>query len=319
MRLSFLDLQIEALSTTSHRALCEVAPYYEALTGEPWDLRVHYALPHYHALGKRFTIGKLFEGGGSEAFYQLDGFDAGPNGRTYDPPIDLSDASGLYFTCDYENFRSEDVGWGIGDQEMCVALLLVEADVILEMTVPITDGVVTIDDDLVRYLSGSCLVVGAPKGAQQAPPTREEIEAPLYVPPVDPADADVPPVPACVDVPDAVEAIDDTSLESLRTSLFAPACSFAACHGAAASAGLDFTAEDLQAELLEHEPVTSGGMPLVTPGNAQDSWLHRVLADCEPMRLDGTIASHMPLDAPVLLDPALVNGVREWINAGAQP
>jgi hypothetical protein len=187
---------------------------------------------------------------------------------------------------------------------------------LLETTVPIATFVGE-DENGVKHRSGECLTIGVPKSGQQQPPTAAELAAPLYVPPVDPDDAELPPVPACRDAdPTAAPAVEPT-LAALRASLFAPSCSYADCHGAATASGLDLVAEDLHTELLEHEPVTSAGIPLVVPGDPDGSWLYRVLAECSPADGNGSGSRHMPLNAPVLLDDAIVASVRAWIEAGA--
>jgi hypothetical protein len=312
MRFSFLDLRIEPLGETRHTADCSIGPVLAAADPLGPSLRVHYALPHFHALGNYFSVAEV----GSPPLFELDGFDADANGRVFDPPVQLADPAALRFECGFDNFRSEPVGWGIGDQEMCVMLLLVESNVIIETAVPSSMPVYV--EDEITYVTGDCGVLVSPKSPSQGPPTVDEITAPLYVPPVDPEDADIPPVPACVDANVDAEPWEDHSIEALRTGLFGPACTFGACHGAAAAGGLDLTVEDLVPALLEHEPTTSGGIPLVVPGDPAGSWLYRVLSECAPMRADGTIASHMPLNAPVLLDDAAIASVHAWIQDDLQ-
>jgi hypothetical protein len=173
------------------------------------------------------------------------------------------------------------------------------------------------DEDGVRHVSGGCLTIGVPKSGQQSMPTDDEIAAPLYLPPLDPNDAGVPPVPECRDADRSVPAGIEPTLAALKANLFAPACSFSACHSASAAGGLDLTAEDLHAELLEHDVVANISRPLVEPGDPDGSWLVDLLTKCEPADDDGNVLPHMPLNAPVLLDAALVNGVRAWIEAGA--
>jgi hypothetical protein len=87
------------------------------------DFDVYYVLPHYHELG---TGMRLAVAGGSMNGTPI--FDSGsaygePWGRGYDPPFAVRGAAGLGISCFYENPRSERVGYGTGDQEMCVTLL----------------------------------------------------------------------------------------------------------------------------------------------------------------------------------------------------
>src|SRR5262249_8511450 len=58
-----------------------------------------------------------------------------PSGKAYDPPIDLSGATGLRFGCEYDNPRNEEVRWGFGDQEMCEGLGFVDSKVQFESTI----------------------------------------------------------------------------------------------------------------------------------------------------------------------------------------
>lgn len=61
-----------------------------------------------------------------------------------------------------------------------------------------------------------------------------------------------------------------------------PACTFSACHGKTAIAGLDLLAADLHAELMNHDVVTATDLPLVTPGDPDNRWLYQVLSRCDP-------------------------------------
>src|SRR5690606_30350507 len=128
--------------------------------------------------------------------YRLDGFNAEANGKTFDPPLELGDARGFRFTCGYDNWYDQDIGWGFGIQEMCVMLGMAEADLLFDGSVLSGSRVVDVVDG-VRMYEGSCLVLSYAKHADQGPPTPEEIEGPLYVPPVDPTDAGIPAVPTC--------------------------------------------------------------------------------------------------------------------------
>ena len=44
-------------------------------------------------------------------------------GQTFDPPVRVTGATHLGVTCEYENPRATKVGYGTGDQEMCVSLI----------------------------------------------------------------------------------------------------------------------------------------------------------------------------------------------------
>jgi hypothetical protein len=316
MRLSYLDLTIPAQKRSRHSSSCDLRTYYEGYTGEPYDLKLHYALPHYHSLGDYFDLRMVGGAQDGETLYQLEGFNAEANGKTYDPPIDLALGNGLAFTCGYDNFRSEDVHWGIGDQEMCVMLLLVESQLLMDGSVISASHFVDQHDDIADY-EGSCLTLGYRKSADQGPPTETEIDGPFYLPPVADNDVDLPPVPVCEDADHDAKPLAARALADIRANLFAPACSFSACHGAGGAAGLDLTTPDLHAELLGHQVQAATAMPLVAPGDPDGSWLYRVLSQCDPTDDAGHVVAHMPRNAPVLMDDQLIATVRAWIEAGA--
>ncbi len=318
MRLSYLDLTIPAQKRSRHSSSCNLRPTYEGYTGNPYDLKLHYALPHYHSLGDYFDLRMVGGPSDGEMLYQLEGFNAEANGKTYDPPLDLSVGDGLAFTCGYDNFRSEDVGWGFGDQEMCVMLLLVESQLLMDGSVLSASHFVDQVDDVAMY-EGSCLTIGHAKNAEQGPPTQAEIDGPFYLPPQLDDDADLPPVPVCEDSDPSAAPLDEVTLANIRATLFAPACSFSACHGAGGAAGLDLTTPDLHAELLGHQVTAAVSSPLVVPGDPDASWLYRMISQCEPTDDAGNVLAHMPRNAPVLMDDALVATVRAWIEAGAMP
>ena len=315
-RLSYVDLDIPARAQSHHTGDCDFATRHESITGEPLKLQLHYVLPHFHGLGNHFD---LTVSGGSrdgESIYRLDGFNGEPNGQTFDPPLDLDDARGLRFTCGYDNWTDQNVGWGFGNQEMCVMLGLAEADMIFDGTVLSGSRIVDVVDG-VRMVEGACLVLSYPKHADQGPPTPEEIEGPLYLPPVDPASAGVPPVPPCRNADPSVAPSIEPTLAALREQVFVPACTFSSCHGQGAIAGLDLLRSDLHTALLDHTVVANVDLPLVAPGDPEHSWLYRLLSECNPTDDAGNPVPHMPRNAPILLDDDLVAAVRVWIEAGA--
>lgn len=195
-------------------------------------------------------------------------------------------------------------------------LLLVESELLMDGSVLSASQLVGVEDDVQMY-EGGCLIIGYPKSGAQGPPSEAEIAGELYVPPVAPGDVDLPPVPVCVDSDPEAAPLDDVSLATIADTLLRPACAFSACHGAGGAAGLDFLATDLHATLLDHDVQANTTLPLVAPGDPDGSWLYRVISQCEPQDASGAIVAHMPRNAPVLLDDALIATVREWIAAGA--
>lgn len=313
LRLSYIDLEILAQSEVRFRGHCNAATLYEGSTGNPFDLKLYYVLPHYHYLGNYFDLSILGGPRDEESIFRLQGFNADANGRSFDPPIDFTGAQGFTFTCGYDNWRNVQVGWGIGDQEMCVMLGL--ADSALLMDGSVADGDFVDQEDGIPIHQGDCTMLGLPKNEAQSMPTPEEIEGEMYVP-----ESDVeglPVVDDCADTPADADPQLAPTLSSIRDTLFASSCQFSSCHaGANAVAGLDLRAEDLHAELLGHQmQLTETDLNLVEPGDPEASWLYRAIAKCDPAG-DGT-EPHMPLNAPELVDPRMVAMVREWIAAGA--
>lgn len=314
MTLQYRSLDIPGEQESRFTGSCDLNAAHALATLKPLSLRLHYILPHYHYLGNYFDVTVIGGELDGQSVYQLNGFNGEGNGKTFDPPLELPGATGIRFTCGYDNWRNTPVRWGNGDGEMCVMLALVEADAVMGATVDSYNQLVGVTDGILEY-TGACLAGALAKRPTQGPPDQEERDGPLYVPPVDPDDADLPPVPACEDIDPAVAAEAPVSLASIRDTIFRPSCTFSACHGKTAIAGLDLEAADLHAELLGHR--TAAGEPLVVPGDPDASWLYRALSQCEPERPDGSVAPHMPLNAPFLLDASLVQKVHAWIADGA--
>jgi len=317
LSMQYHDLHIPPTTESRFTADCDLAtPYWLATAGDPLWLRLHYILPHYHYLGNYFdvtVVGGLLDG---QSVFTLDGFNADANGLTFDPPLDLPGATGLRMTCGYDNWTSNNIVWGNGEGEMCVMLALVESDMVIGASVDIGNHIVGVDED-VQLNEGLCIGLAIPKADTQGMPTEQEVLAPLYLPPLDPDDQGLPPVPECHDADRSAPVEAPATLTSLKETIFAPGCSFSACHGQSAAGGLDLTAADLHGELLGHDLLFDTGMPLVDPGDPENSWIYHLLADCEPTLPGGQVVSHMPKNAPKLLDDGLVAKLRGWIEAGA--
>jgi hypothetical protein len=316
-RLTYTDLDIPANREAWFTGNCSLAGTYEGQAGKPLDLKLYYVTPHYHYLGNYFDLTLAGGPRDGESVFRFDGFNAGSNGQSFDPPIDLTGADGFRFTCGYDNWRNESVGWGIGDQEMCVMLGLADSAVLMDGTV-VTGSIVGEEGDIVLN-EGNCQVIGLPKNDAQTMPSPDEIAGPLYVPPSSPGDADLPPVPECVDVDPAHAPHEPATLTSISATLFESTCLFSSCHGGdgATAGGLDLRPEGLHARLMGHVVAGNTDLPLVAPGDPDGSWLYRRIADCAPVDRDGNPVQHMPFNAPTLSRAELVTKVRAWIAAGA--
>ena len=159
-RLTYYALAIPPMSEAHFSATCDIPTSYLDTMGEPLSLKIHYLLPHYHYLGSLFRL--EVEGGAhdGEVLYELQGYDGEAHGLTLDPPIDVSDMTALKFTCGFMNPRDEEVGWGIGDQEMCVMLGFAETGMAFDASVG--ENTVLGTTDGVVQNTGPCSVLGIP-------------------------------------------------------------------------------------------------------------------------------------------------------------
>jgi hypothetical protein len=317
LRLNYADLQIPANKQSRHTGECALNKPYESWLGRPLDMKIYYVLPHYHGLGNYFRLEVMGGPNDGKALMELSGFNAEANGALFDPPIDLTGADGLRMTCGYNNTTDKKVGWGIGDQEMCVFLALVESGAMMDGNVKKHNPTETIQDGITQYTS-ACDTFAAPKNPKQNMPGQEEIEAELYKPETKSSDKGLKPAETCKDTDPTATAQQPATLQSIRETVFVPSCSYSACHGGAvAHAGLDLTVANLREALVGKASKGRPEMDLVTPGKPEQSWLYQVLSRCKPKGKKGAVA-HMPLNAPELLDDALVAKVRQWIADGAK-
>jgi hypothetical protein len=314
----YKELEIPPNARSRFTSRCDWGTSYYAAVGEKPDLKVHYILPHYHYLGERFEVRVVGGERDGELIYSLDGFNADANGKTFDPPLELPGATGFEYTCGYNNWTNKTITWGNGDGEMCVMFILGESEAMLGGTVLSDSTAVGVVDGVVEY-EAPCFDIAQAKAPGQGMPTPEEIAAPLYVPPVDPADQGLPSVPPCYDSDPQAAPEQPVTLDSVSKSIFAPSCTFSSCHGEIAAAGLDLslTGAALRDELLGHTVRADTSMPLIAPGDPEGSWLYRVVSRCEPTDDAGKAVSHMPINAPFLMDDVLIAKLRAWIEAGA--
>ncbi len=160
-RLQYVDLRLEPRARSAFTMDCDLADNHQRVMGTPLTYKVHYALPHFHGLGRNARLEVL--GGPSAGLDIYDVMGHGMSwGRGFDPPIDLAGATGLRFTCAYDNPRDVAVGWGIGDQEMCVTAIFAETDLAIEATVTRNSAVTGTGTDGTIEHAGPCTILGVP-------------------------------------------------------------------------------------------------------------------------------------------------------------
>ncbi|MEO1267667.1 MAG: hypothetical protein AAFX99_06190 [Myxococcota bacterium] len=318
-RMVYTDLNIPPQQRSRFSGVCNLSTAFASQTGSTMvDMEVFWVLPHYHNLGDHFSL-EVFGGPmDGQKLFELDGFNAEANGQAYNPPVPLAGATGLKFTCGYNNPRDRRVYWGIGDQEMCVMLGFARSPVILDALVLSGNRQVGTTSDDVSLHEGNCLTLAYAPNRNQGPPAAGEYDAPLYVPESDPTDIDLDPVPACEDADPTVSAAVEPTLTNLHATVFAPSCSFTSCHDATVpAAGLDLTREGLHQRLMTVASKAQPDMPMVSPGDPDGSVLYQRTAHCQPSDGQGIALTAMPLNSPTLLDPDLVAVLRDWIAGGA--
>lgn len=163
-RIEYRDLAIDPMATSSFTTECALGQTYEDIFEDPLDYVLHYVTGHYHELGAYLELAIVGGERDGEVLMRHEGY--GENfGVAFEPPLDLGavGASGLRFTCAFENPRNEVVGWGIGDQEMCVIALQAASKLAFDADMVSGQGAVlgTGADGEIQH-AGPCSVLGFP-------------------------------------------------------------------------------------------------------------------------------------------------------------
>ncbi|MCA9633262.1 MAG: hypothetical protein KC766_36675 [Myxococcales bacterium] len=129
-----LLLEIPPRSKSRFSLACEFAPAFQEKLGEVPSFDIFYVLPHYHALGSGLRLGLIGGERDGETVFETHGGVGTPLGAKLDPPKHFDGATGFEMSCDYDNPRDDTVGYGIGDQEMCVFLAFTNSPLTLAAT-----------------------------------------------------------------------------------------------------------------------------------------------------------------------------------------
>ncbi len=312
-RIGYRALDIPARSEARFKTECDLTEIF----GDDVEMKLHWLLPHYHELGNHFSLRIMGGPRDGEELLSLSEFNAEANGKSFDPPLDLAGSQGLQLTCGFNNPRDESVGWGIGDQEMCLMLGFAEMGVLFDGNA--TSNEVVGEEDGRVLNTGACDILSVPKNRAQSDPTEEERAGALILPASDDQDNPLPPLVECADADTTVAAQGETTLSDLQATVIAPSCTFSACHDMTSPAqGLDLASPGLHQRLLDHQVQANTDMPLIKPGDPDQSWLYHLMTQCEPTNSQGEVVSRMPIGGASLLDNTSLARLRTWIADGAQ-
>lgn len=125
------------------------------------DFRFYHVLAHYHELGTGMTLEALRDGdGGSEMMFETrtrvgDGLAA-----VLDPPFEMTGRSKIRFACEYDNPRDVPVGWGVGDQEMCIVFAFTDSPMVWSGGAPFVEppGPGTTNSGVIDF-THSCITI----------------------------------------------------------------------------------------------------------------------------------------------------------------
>jgi hypothetical protein len=165
--LSYDGLDIPPLSRSRFSGECDIEAQFQSTGGTPLDMQIYFILPHTHALGVRFFTEIVGGPNDGVSLIDLDGFNEEGRGRRYAPPIDAAGAKGFRFGCEFDNPRSEKVGWGFGDQEMCECLGFADSRLAFESRIDtaVPDG----EENGVQKFTGECSTIAFDWESKQGP------------------------------------------------------------------------------------------------------------------------------------------------------
>ena len=159
-RLNYEDLIIPARSKAEFTSTCDLASPHESIVGGPLDLGLYWVLPHYHARGSLFRLQVAGGPRDGEEIYRLDGYDDAGDGRAFDPAFELAGATGITFTCGFDNRDDVDVRWGIkASDEMCMMLGFARMGMAFDATVERGEGTLVSQTDGVYRYTGPCGII----------------------------------------------------------------------------------------------------------------------------------------------------------------
>jgi hypothetical protein len=163
LALQYEHLEIAPRARSEFTIDCNIDGYHRGLTGRPVDFSLHYLLPHYHHLGDLLRLEVYGGDRDGELVFETTSNIGEPLGGPMNPPFSLAGGLGLRMTCGYDNPGDEWVGWGVGDQEMCVLFGFTDSTAMWGGGVLSQNGNTFVGeaDDGTRLNTAPCVMVGA--------------------------------------------------------------------------------------------------------------------------------------------------------------
>ncbi len=157
LALEYRPLDLPPHAKSSFTGSCDLS----APLGAGATFHFYYVLAHYHNLGTGMSL-EATTGATSQTIFQTDAGIGHPLGKTIDPPFAMDGATGLRFSCTFDNPRDTAVYWGIGDQEMCVLLGFTDSNLTFGGGVLQNGSVTGTAPDGTVENSGPCQIIALP-------------------------------------------------------------------------------------------------------------------------------------------------------------
>jgi hypothetical protein len=127
--LSFQDaaLRLPPMMQSKFTVECDLRGIHNQVLNRDPDFKIYYALAHYHELGTGMTVEAVKDNGEASVIYTTTTAVGDTLGGPISPLFDFTGYSKVRFSCSFYNNRAAPVGWGVGDQEMCVFLAFTDS------------------------------------------------------------------------------------------------------------------------------------------------------------------------------------------------
>lgn len=116
-------LAIPTDKPSSFGGTCDLA----AAIGESMAVKVHGFLPHLHPAATSLQVAVVGGPQDGRVLVELGPYEPVTLGFVFDPPVDLTGATGLSMRCDYDPALADAASWGNGHEEKCETLIYVDS------------------------------------------------------------------------------------------------------------------------------------------------------------------------------------------------